>query len=50
VLEAVLLHEADMLDVQLHKIDTAIKETRANDGWTSKILGMNRQFYITNKK
>jgi 3'-5' exoribonuclease len=49
-LEAVLLHEADMLDVQLHKIDTAIKETRTNDGWTDKIAGMNRKFYITYKK
>jgi 3'-5' exoribonuclease len=49
-LEAVLLHESDMLDVQIHKIDTAIEEAHTNDGWTDKISGMNRQFYITNKK
>jgi 3'-5' exoribonuclease len=49
-LEAVLLHEADMLDVQLQKIDAAIKEAHADDGWTDKISGLNRQFYITYKK
>lgn len=48
-LEAVLLHEADMLDVQLHKIDTAIKQAHTSEGWTDKISGMNRRFYITDK-
>ena len=46
-IEAILLHEADMLDVQLHKINNAIKQIRIGETWTDKILGMNRHFYVS---
>jgi 3'-5' exoribonuclease len=45
-LEAVLLHKADMLDVELHKIEAARKQVSAGELWTDRVLGMNRSFYV----
>ena len=43
--EAIIIHQADMLDVQLNKIQKA--ETESGDSeWTAKIYGINREFYV----
>lgn len=46
--EAVILHNADILDVQLWKIARA--ESEAGDSeWTQKVSGLNREFYVPRK-
>lgn len=45
-LEAVLLHNADMLDMQLFKLSQARSKISDGENWTDRVPGMNRRFYV----
>lgn len=45
-LEAVLLHNADVLDVQLWKLNHARDQVSEGEKWTAIIKGLNRRFWV----
>jgi len=44
--EAILLHNADMLNAELWKINKAQSQTPDGENWTGKVIGMNRRFWV----
>ena len=44
--EAIILHQADMLDYQMHVIDKARNEAAEDAEWTGKVNGIGREFYL----
>lgn len=47
-LEAVLLHNADMLDVHLWKLGQALDQVPEGEQWTGFVKGLNRRFFKVN--